>query len=251
MRSKTTWHEFAWGVFLYGSLGGDSSYEKLFSETRFIGLLSQSPNTLGTQEVSDHLIHFLNIWKTRIAGSCASPLHRAIVKCHPMYAALKDMTIAAVEWPAMVHVSGSPMTVSDAVVGCYDYLNNVKGIGPTATAKTLHILQPNLFVMWDRPIREHFAETNPETDKTGAGYLEFLKAAQTIAKDVSDSFREARPTPRRPGQTIEGYLSDQLRYPKSLAKYVDEYLWVKITKNVLLPPKWHPGQSDNSLELNA
>lgn len=239
----TTWNEFAWAAFLYGSLGGDPYYDALFAKTDFMASLRTNPSALTDDDVRDNLIHFLNQWKTRIAKSIASDFRAAIVHVHPFYSTLIGQKLETTNWEHLVTVSGKQMPISDAVAQSYEQLHAVNGIGPTATAKTLHILVPELLVMWDGYILAELAKTNSAIDSTGKGYVAFLKQAQVIGRDASSDFKRAPLNPPAlPQQSIESYLSAQLGYPagKSLAKFVDEYLWATITSGAIVPPKWHP-----------
>ena len=239
----TTWNEFAWAAFLYGSLGGDSYYKTLFSDTVFMAALHAAPKELTDGDVRDHLIHFLNQWKTRVHKSSAAQLREVIVLCHPFYSILAAHRLETTGFDTTVTVSGQAMPVSYIVARCYELLDSVSGIGPTATAKTLHVLVPGLFVMWDGAILSKLAKADPAIEATGQGYVAFLKHGQAIGKDASLDFKQTilNPPPN-PGVSMESYLSDRLGYSsgKTLAKYVDEYLWVTITNGAIVPPKWHP-----------
>lgn len=239
----TTWYEFAWSAFLYGSMGGDPHYEGLFNKSAFMRSLRNSPDSLTDDEVRDHLILFLNQWKTRIDKSIAPDFRKAISNCHALCAAIHGIRLESADFEANVAVSGKSTSISDIVSQCYDAIHAVNGIGPTATAKTLHILVPEFLVMWDGYILDELAKTNPAIDSTGRGYVAFLKHAQMIARNVSDDFAVANPSPpRKPEQTIDSYLSEHLGYEpaKTLAKFIDEYFWATITNRAKVPPKWHP-----------
>ena len=81
----------------------------------------------------------------------------------------------------------------------------VKKVGPTATAKVLHLALPNLFMIWDRKIRNCYGFQD-----TGREYARFLRTMQNWNKKLST--------------TIE---SLQHIYGKSCTKLLDEYNWKK------------------------
>lgn len=78
-----------------------------------------------------------------------------------------------------------------------------KRVGPTATAKVLHLALPNLFMIWDRRIREYY-----EFKDTGSEYLGFLEIMQDWNHKLF--------------KTIN---SLQEKYGKSSTKLIDEYNW--------------------------
>jgi hypothetical protein len=104
--------------------------------------------------------------------------------------------------------------MSDKVEDLYDELQNVdwksdkgrtKRVGPTATAKVLHLAIPNLFMIWDRQIRNCYGFQD-----SGREYARFIANMQNWSKKLST--------------TIEAL---QNKYGKSCTKIVDEYNWKK------------------------
>lgn len=51
-------------------------------------------------------------------------------------------------------------------------------------SQTLHLLNPEIFVMWDREIREKYKKENRRIRDNSEGYLEFLKETQNLIRDV-------------------------------------------------------------------
>ena len=84
----------------------------------------------------------------------------------------------------------------------------VPNMGPAAASKALYLLQPRLFVMWDREI----SRSAPE------GYGAYLLDMHRLA---------LRLTEEAPAEDVEGYLQELLGYEtrKTLAKYLDEFNW--------------------------
>ncbi len=135
-------------------------------------------------------------------------------------------------------------TVSQVIEHCYDQIKRMGyKFGPTATSKLLHILQPELFVMWDKEIMKEYMIRNHQVSANGQGYCTYLKLMQQIAHQISIEFQKANLNPpRQQNQDPAVYLSTQMNYnpPKTLAKYLDEFNWVTITNKVVVPPNWHP-----------
>jgi hypothetical protein len=84
----------------------------------------------------------------------------------------------------------------------------VNSMGDAAASKALYLLQPRLFVMWDKEIRRSAPE----------GYGSYLLEMHTLAGRLT---REA------PADDVEAHLQELLGYEtqKTLAKYLDEYNW--------------------------
>ena len=223
-----SWTEFAWCAFLYKMINaGDEAYQKL---------------TKGKVDVKE-LIKFLNKWKTRVVNSkdSAKALARKIEISRDDLSSLRQFNIRNVD---LVTVGGPSSPVLHAIENCYGAIREPPeyNIGPTATAKILHILHPDLFVMWDNPILSYFKKQYPGKVKdSGRGYCEYLRLMQQVAAHVTQGFEREE---IHPGKTLDTYLSDRLEYnpAKTMAKYLDEYYWVTQThfKKIELPPKWYP-----------
>lgn len=115
-------------------------------------------------------------------------------------------------------------TSSNAIRTIYETLDPLPYLGsPTTISKTLHLLNPEIFVMWDIRIRKMSKARNSRVRETADGYLEFLTDVQSDIKEVlSDRARSAGMTRNEVEKQI------RRRYKgKTLAKIADEYNWVK------------------------
>lgn len=81
----------------------------------------------------------------------------------------------------------------------------LKRVGPTATSKVLHLVIPDLFMMWDSKIRKTYGFKD-----SGVEYVRFLVNMQNWIKKLG---------------TIVKNL--QAQYGKPLTKLIDEYNWKK------------------------
>jgi hypothetical protein len=240
------WSEFAWAGFLYGSLGGDRHYQALM-QTDFLPSLRSNPNNVKDTDVQQYLLKgYLNAWRTRLQNSLqsASAIKASISDMIPWLSALSGLSIKTVNFQDMLMVNGQRLTVADAVEACYRIFRATGyKIAATATGKVLHVLNPELFVMWDKPIRTCFFYENSGITDSPEGYRMFLQQMNRDAVDVCSSFASAalNPSPEL-GDSPDAYLSRQMNYnpPKTMAKYLDEYYWVTITNGVAVPPRWHP-----------
>ncbi len=242
--TKPSWTEFAWCAFLYKMItAGDDVYLEL------IGKDVASLNALRTNP--SLLIEFLNKWKTRVEKpeKSAKALAKQIEICRDDLNSLDQFNIRNVD---LGTASGLPSPAARAIENCYDSIKKTgHRIGATATAKILHILHADLFVMWDKSILSCFEKElrgKVKVNDSGEGYCEYLRIAQQAANHIT--LQEFKPAELYPvplsGATPEDYLSTQLQYrhAKTMAKYLDEYYWVTQTyfkgKGIELPPKWHP-----------
>ena len=84
----------------------------------------------------------------------------------------------------------------------------VNSMGDAAASKALYLLQPRLFVMWDKEIRRSAPE----------GYGAYLLQMHALALRLADE---------APAEDVEAHLQELLGYKtrKTLAKYLDEYNW--------------------------
>ena len=85
---------------------------------------------------------------------------------------------------------------------------SVSNMGPAAASKALYLLQPKLFVMWDKEINRSAPQ----------GYGAYLLEMHRLALRLADE---------APADDVEAHLQQLLGYSerKTLAKYLDEYNW--------------------------
>ena len=113
--------------------------------------------------------------------------------------------------------------ISSAVKTIYGKLRDIRYLGsPTTISKVLHLLNPELFVMWDKDIREKYRRKNHLVRDTPEGYLEFLKEVKKFLEEVLIEYQKAT------GKGLDE-IDSELRsnYKKTLSKLVDEYNWVE------------------------
>jgi len=89
----------------------------------------------------------------------------------------------------------------------------------TASSKTLHMINPHFFVMWDANIREKYG-----CFCNGEGYVNFLWRIKKELKDIiSDYAQENEMDIKKAKHEIEKKC-DMLKI--SLVKLIDEYNWI-------------------------
>jgi len=243
-----TWNEFAWATFLYGATGYDSVYQDLMKKKQLLKNLRTKPSQLEIDDIKEQIIKgFLNRWKCRIPNTTlqtANALQTTLRNLVPHLQVLDVLTIVNVDFTRRVNVDNNPLTISQVIEYCYTKVRKMGcKFGATATSKLLHIMQPKLFIMWDREILRHYNDKNPQISDSGQGYCAYLERMQQIANQISINFQNANLNPaRQTNQDSATYLSTQMNYnpPKTLAKYLDEFNFITITNKVKVPPKWYP-----------
>ena len=208
----------------------DQSYARLLRKGPFLRKLRGRPGTLTSEDVLDELIiGFLNPWRCRVpkTADTALAIKATLVHAADVVIALADDTLSEVD------LSNSPTAKGDLVAGGYDVMLTAHRVGPSTASKILHVLNPALFVMWDRAIRRHYSALCHSGMDSGADYVLFLRHMQELARSVADDFASQHGL----GKGVESYVSGHLGQarPVTLAKLLDEYNWVTITRRVWIP----------------
>lgn len=112
------------------------------------------------------------------------------------------------------------------IVELFKITRKCRGFGPTACSKILHLIQPELFIMWDKAISQFYHDVHRKNGlqhQKGEEicYFEFLKDMQKLSLELLKSNTES---------VILKDLKDISKYDKTLAKALDEYNYMMITK---------------------
>ena len=203
----------------------------IFKDKQFRKALVYHPKTVSSIDIQNKLISgFLNKWGARFPNNSksASAILKTIRRLSPYLQALDKYKIESVNFNKVITThSGDYGTISECITYVFNKLSNCYGDRPTFAAKTLGILNPKLFVMWDQTIAARYS----------FDYVEFLKdmqnSAQMVKLDSCTIFGIGDPAK---------FLSKELGISPQvpLAKFIDEYNWCSITKAIKLPPTWHP-----------
>lgn len=113
--------------------------------------------------------------------------------------------------------------ISKAIKNIYSRLDPIPYIGgPTSIPKILHLLNPEIFVMWNTDIRENYRKKNNRIRDTPEGYLEFLiEVKEELKEAIYDRQKESGKELDRIEQEIRSRYKN-----KTLARIVDEYNWI-------------------------
>lgn len=247
-----TFRELAWAAYVYAIVTkGDRAYWKIEESREFIDSLVRVPGGSDLEKIEEVVVkQFLNDWgRCRIPGYKTQGIASGIAhELEKLDRADREALCAL----SIVDVGAGRFSKERAgrIVKLYDNLSLINGCGPTVVSKILFVLFPRLFVMWDGFIRDHL-KTCRQVIRTddGDGYVAFLRHhGGKMAKEVIDDYRATLGRTDRP----EDYLSRTLYAEpktKTLAKYLDEYGWMKITNlgeigqqdmpsDLFPPPEW-------------
>lgn len=127
-----------------------------------------------------------------------------------------------------VHMNFDEERFSSAIKEIYDKLDSIPYIGsPTAISKILHLLNPEIFVMWDNDIRKLYKNKNNRIRDTPEGYLEFLKEVQ---RELKEALEDAQRKTGKGLDEVEQEIRGRYKH-KTLARIVDEYNWITAHPN--------------------
>ncbi len=114
--------------------------------------------------------------------------------------------------------------ISNAVKTIYSKLDPLRCFGsPTTISKVLHLLNPEIFVMWDSGIRKMYRTKDAHVRETPEGYLKFLRDVQ---KDLLEALNDETRTTGMTLDQVERETRDRYK-GKTIAKIADEYNWVE------------------------
>jgi hypothetical protein len=183
------WNEVTWPRFVAGLEAYREYFPRAFT----------APEVF--PESAEDIVRLLNRWACRLSTERAPKALEAWLRAHDLtkFASLKitDPELPTDELGALhddliVHMQAA----------------GVRNMGPAAASKALYLLQPRLFVMWDREI----SRSAPE------GYGSYLLQMHGLALRLTDE---------APTDDVEAHLQQLLGYAqrKTFAKYIDEYNW--------------------------
>jgi hypothetical protein len=164
------------------------------------------------------LIGYVNQWGCRIPRHKSEYIAAAVGNAARY---LEPMAASSLEFDDL------RCSTLDVVERAFDCLTEANGVGPTGASAILTVLNPQLFVSWGEGTRTAYF---PQDRPNGATYSQFLTVMRMAALSiVADS---------RSQHSIDdpaGVLSAQLGIdpPFSLAKFVDEYNWVTLERDMV------------------
>jgi hypothetical protein len=204
-----TWTELSWDEFVASLEGYRDHYSGRSREDetycRCLELMQERP--LRARAEGRELVDILNRWACRLSSVKTPDLIASWTHGHmKRLEALEPLTIIDAVLPAHAEELGS---LHDDLIE-HVKAGGVLNMGDAAASKTLHMLIPALFVMWDREIKR--------SAPSGYGVYQ-LQMHQLAGRLAAES--------RVPVGELEAQLQQHLGYRvrKPLTKYLDEYNW--------------------------
>lgn len=167
------------------------------------------------------LIGYVNQWGCRIPQHKSEGIAAAVTDAAGL---LEPMAVSALEFDDL------RCSTLDVVERAFDRLTEANGVGPTGASAILTVINPQLFVSWGEGIRKAYF---PEDRPNGATYSQFLTVMRMAALSIAADSRSQHGI-----DDPAGAISDQLGIdpPFSLAKFVDEYNWVTLEREIVFQP---------------
>jgi hypothetical protein len=156
-------------------------------------------------ENAAEIIGVLNKWACRLSTARAPGALESWLRAHTTD--LKEVESLTISDPRLPDHAGELGALHDGLIA-HMRANAVSNMADAAASKALYLLNPGLFVMWDKEIRRSAPE----------GYGSYLAAMHRLA---------LRLAVQAPAEDVETYLQELLGYEsrRTLAKYLDEYNW--------------------------
>ncbi len=204
-----TWADLSWDEFVAGLEGYRDHFSgKTREDETYIGCLTlMEGRPLQARAEGRELVDFLNRWACRLSsvktpGLIAGWAHDHMTSLEQF----EPLTILDVELPDHADELGS---LHDDLIA-HVKAGGVLNMSDAAASKTLHMLIPELFVMWDKEIKR----------SAPGGYGSYQRHMHKLAR------RLAAETGVPVGE-VETQLQRRLGYRarKPLTKYLDEYNW--------------------------
>ena len=203
----------------YHSRGYNNSYEQVY-KTCFRDKLIADPDRDSVYK----LTKFVNSWSNRTRYSTLPHLEAVLHSHTKTNDQLRD-----------VRLEGDSLDTNSltAVQQVFEGLSGVKHFGPTGASKFLGVIQPQLCVMWDVPIRQAYGYNEKAPD-----YADYLVKMRKLAlKVLVDAGKRGIADPAT-------HISSRVGFdvPFTLATLINHYVWVNITmplqkRNASIPTK--------------
>jgi hypothetical protein len=208
--ARLAWEDVSWTAFVTGVKGYRDHFSPKDREDRSyfrcLDIIQGQPLAARPALAVD-LVRLLNTWACRLSSERAPGALETWLRGHvPDLEELEPLTILD------PRVRGHEAEIGILHDGLIAHMraSGVLNMADAAASKALHLVIPDLFVMWDKEIRR----SSPE------GYGTFLSRMHGVARRLAEEAPVA-------AEDLEAYLQDLLgsERRKPLAKYVDEFNW--------------------------
>jgi hypothetical protein len=212
----TTFDQLRWSSQVFRSLADDATCLAARAQS------FRDPIISGQKDADwPALVGYVNQWGCRIPRHKSAGIAAAVGNAARL---LEPMAASALEFDDL------RCSTLDVVERAFDCLTEADGVGPTGASAILTVLNHQLFVSWGAGIRNAYF---PQDRPNGATYSQFLTVMRMAALSVAADARSQHGI-----EDPAGALSAQLGIdpPFSLAKFVDEYNWVTLEREMTYQP---------------
>ena len=190
---------------------------------------SDYEKALRTKKPED-IARFLKSWRTRTEIDLTK-LEQHIKNKSEELRALENLDIVSVNLEGSLQLGNQSKPLRDVIIDLFNAFTDISQISRrdyTAASKVLHVLLPNLFVMWDRCIRCAYGCNFNRPEDAGEKYFKFLKRIQKEAREAVKSYcAKHKCSTNEAIQTIKEKLYEGGFYP--FTKLLDQYNYQKYT----------------------
>ncbi|WMT53781.1 hypothetical protein [Ferroplasma acidiphilum] len=213
---KPNKHELKWAASMFKEIGGDKSYFVDLDNVQK-AMISGTPGKAA--------VMFLNHWRIR-REKVEIPS-----KIDEWYTDKVAKQLTSLP-NTLTKANLNDNEVRESIIELYNNLCEIHGIEDTSASMILHILKPDLFVMWNKSIREHYIG-NAKKTKVPGEYIMFLRKIQEIAICLeSQNSNIPRDISPEINDSTENFVGDG----KTITKLIDEYNWIVYKKKITVPP---------------
>lgn len=202
----------------FGTSSGESEYANVIepNHIRWDALLLDD---------SGAILDFLNGWgRCRLNRGLATSLLQGLMKVATFAKPIRNLRIEETVLAGVVETGSERLSMQRVAHCAFDELANIAGFGPVPASKTLHVLAPGFFVMWDNAISKTFG-----CRLCGYDYaFKFLPQMQIEIGECVADLMKSRALNR--DQSLQHIRDEGARIwgeSRTIAKLVDEYNWTR------------------------
>ena len=190
----------------------EDSYRQILNRLDIWGNLAEIDDSRTTC-----ILEFLNRWKCRLSYDCISSLAGTLREASESLLKFKSYRLEEVSFDSLVDHLDDIKNVFRRIASVRA---GAKTVGATATSKILHLVNPRLFMMYDRNIRHGYGYSDDEV-----GYGRFVRYMKSFADALIHEYSSARNIPVN--SVFSSLVSECKSRATTIPKLLDEYNWVK------------------------
>lgn len=179
---------------------------------------------LPKREEVEKIFRFVNRWGSRVRRANFPEFCERYTEIWPYLSRLSELKIEEVSLRNTIPVGQERVRIDLLAHYCFDTLRHVWKVGPTPASKALHISAPGLLIMWDESIRWDVA-----SGESGFHYAyKYLPSAKMDIELALNSYMAEKNCSHEDATASIIAAREDRNY--TLAKMIDEFYWVTMTK---------------------